>query len=922
MLSIGAMGSGQGSYYVGLAREDYYLNGGEPPGRWIGQGAERLGFTTSKVGGDVVEKATFLAAFEGFQVDGGQLVQNAGSERRQPGWDLTFSAPKSVSLVWALADPEVHKAISEAHFESVKAALSLVEDRATTRRGKGGAIHEKADLVIATFEHGTSRAQDPQLHTHALVLNLAVRADGTTGALESKAFYESKMAVGALYRAELSGRLQELGYQIEPSEEAFEITGVPQSLIKEMSKRRAEIETALENRGDEGARAAAFAALDTRTVKEHIAREILVEQWREVAEGHDFGPEAVRSLRSPAPQQEAKPSQQGAIPDLFQESARQGKPSAETLPHVFDDALRQLVEIGLDRVMAHNSHFGELDLVAAVAHESARMPFESGMRFSTEDIRQIVSERLKEARDLGSSNTGSGKIEHQIVPVGEAAGTGRRRREQEERYSTREMLNIEKKLMADIKPMSKGGHGFYVGEFTLQKAMLTIEASETLKAIKNAANPLSFGNKRILTKEQRAALEHITQREGTISVVSGMAGTGKTFMLNAAREAWEGSGLKVIGASVSGKATRGLKDGAGIDSRTLASLLWEPEQMSLYALKHHAKQLIRAAQGRTTYKLEGVQLDSKTVVVIDEAGMVGTKDMAQLVEKVRSAGAKLVLVGDSRQLQPVSAGGPFKAIEELVGAATLTEITRQKLDKNDHNPAWRREAVKAFAEQRAGDGLQAYKDRGFFTIRSQKEDAMKDLVKAWREKVTGKKAEEWPAKAKASVMKETLIFANTRIEVGMLNEMVQDERARNGELGFRSVKIQDQTIREKDRVIITQTDRTLNVDNGDLGVVKRLELITGKMLVKLDDGREVSLPYRHFDQVQLGYAITTHKGQGATVDNAFVLCGGAWTDREKAYVQASRARLETRFFTDSHKVSSDMSESNQKEIAYKLMYER
>lgn len=906
MLSIGAMGGGQGNYYVSLAREDYYLNGGEPPGLWLGEGAERLGFSSSGSAGSVVQREVFLAAFDGFQLDGGPLVQNAGSERRQPGWDLTFSAPKSVSLVWALADPETHHAIGEAHFESVKAALSLVEDLATTRRGKGGAVHEKADLVIATFEHGTSRAQDPQLHTHALVLNLAVREDGTTGALESKAFYENKMTVGALYRAELATRLMALGFEIECTEFSFEIKGVPESLITEMSKRRAEIETALESRGDEGARASAFAALDTRSVKEHIARETLVEQWRGIAERYDFGPDVVRSLRGVTPQQGVSPDTQEPAPNLYQEGTQQ---------QVSKDIVRRVLESALDQVMAHQSHFGELDLVQAMALGTYGKGIEAKM------IRQAVSEKLQECRTFGGSNIGSGKNEHQIVHVGEADGTGWRRHQKEDRYTTREMLNIEKKLLADVKQMTQGGDGFYVHGFRLQKAIWTVENSEMMKAREKAANPNSAENNRVLTKEQRAALEHITQKDGRLFVVSGMAGTGKTFLLNAAREAWETSGLNVIGASVSGKATRGLKDGSGIESRTMASLLWEPDQLSRYAFKHHAKQFLRAAQGKTTYKLEGVQLDNKSVVVIDEAGMVGTRDMAQLIEKVNKAGAKLVLVGDSRQLQPVSAGGPFKAIEEQIGAATLTEITRQKLDKNDKNPNWRREAVKDFADQRAGKALSAYDERGFVTHCHDEEGAMKALVSAWRETVKGKAPEEGIAKAKASVLKETLIFANTNGEVGMLNHMIQEGREKNGELGFRSVKIKGQTIREKDRVMITQTDRTLNVDNGDLGVVKRLELITGKMLVKLDDGREVSLPYRHFDQVQLGYAITTHKGQGVTVDNAFVLCGGAWADREKAYVQASRARLETRFFSASKNLVVDMGQSNQKELSIQLKFE-
>ena len=187
---IGAMGKGQGTYYVGLACEDYYLEGGEPPGRWLGQGAAALGLTGQ------VERELFLKAFDGCDANGRPLVQNAGDPKRQPGWDLTFSAPKSVSTVWAIGDSEMRTAIQDAFFASVKSAMKTVEEGATTRRGHGGEIKEAAQFVIATFEHGTSRAQDPNLHIHALVLNLGVRADGTTGTLESQNFYRWKMAVG------------------------------------------------------------------------------------------------------------------------------------------------------------------------------------------------------------------------------------------------------------------------------------------------------------------------------------------------------------------------------------------------------------------------------------------------------------------------------------------------------------------------------------------------------------------------------------------------------------------------------------------------------------------------------------------------------------------------------------------------------
>jgi len=143
------------------------------------------------------------------ELDGKNLVQNAGTKNRTPGWDCTFSAPKSVSVAWSQADKELGNEIRAAHAEAVNKALEYLEEKAGfTRRGKGGHEQKKCFLVFATYEHGTSRAQDPQLHTHALMLNAGVGEDGNTTALDTRQMYQYRFAAGALYRAELATQLE------------------------------------------------------------------------------------------------------------------------------------------------------------------------------------------------------------------------------------------------------------------------------------------------------------------------------------------------------------------------------------------------------------------------------------------------------------------------------------------------------------------------------------------------------------------------------------------------------------------------------------------------------------------------------------------------------------------------------------------
>ena len=298
ILSISAMsGGGQGKYYIGLAREDYYTKGGEPPGLWIGGGSKQISLDGT------VKPQQLRNLLLGFSPDGGlDLVRNAGDEKRQSGWDLTFSAPKSVSVIWALSSPDVRQQIQRAQFEAATTTLSFLEREAgIVRLGAGGREIEKARLIAAAFEHGTSRAQDPQLHTHVLLLNIGVRADGTTRALSSRPIYRMKMLAGRVYRESLALALErDLSVEIHRTNSSFSIAGVPDSVCRTFSKRREQILTALEERSLTSAIAAKIAALDTRPAKALIPREKLFAVWQEKGKELGFGTREVTELLSRA----------------------------------------------------------------------------------------------------------------------------------------------------------------------------------------------------------------------------------------------------------------------------------------------------------------------------------------------------------------------------------------------------------------------------------------------------------------------------------------------------------------------------------------------------------------------------------------------------------------------------------------------
>jgi Ti-type conjugative transfer relaxase TraA len=280
------------------AVEDYYSQGSEAtPSRWMGSAAPELGLHGA------VDRADLLATLQGFDPRTGEaLVQKAGVDRRYA-IDLTFSAPKSVSIAWAVGPDEVKKNIEAAQDRAVEKTLAFIEEKMSLgRRGsasEGTITKEHVKLLAAAYRHGSSRELDPQIHTHLMLQNLGLRADGTWGALNEKEIFEWKMALGAVYRAELASEINKnLGFGIEADREYFRLAGIPPELEEEFSKRRAQIETALKEKGWSGGKAAEVAALDTRKGKEATDAEILREQWTKISGEYGVTAESIQSLRS------------------------------------------------------------------------------------------------------------------------------------------------------------------------------------------------------------------------------------------------------------------------------------------------------------------------------------------------------------------------------------------------------------------------------------------------------------------------------------------------------------------------------------------------------------------------------------------------------------------------------------------------
>lgn len=841
MLSVSAMTSGQEVYYLTLAREDYYLAGGEPLGYWIGRGAQGLGLHGT------VERQDLRSALDGVGPDGERLTQEqhyTDGRARQPGWDLTFSAPKSVSVLWAVADPASRTKLQAAHDAAVRAALGYLEENAAvSRRGKGGGETERVGLLVSAFEHGTSRALDPQLHTHCLVVNAGLRQDGSWGALRSHDLYVHKMAAGALYRSELAHRLRhELGLELvrHKGNIGFEIAGVPQEVLDTFSKRRQEIEAALDKIGWSTAWISEKLAKSTREVKQHVAREKLFDVWSEAAQALGFGPEQAQAiLHGDRISWHRRPSLKKATKDAIK-----------------------------DAVQA-NGYFREREIVTNVANAT---------QVDGAGIEKVVAT----VRDSIATTKGVTELK---ATDGSAI------------FTTNDVLQYEESLLKRAEE-TKESDRHLVRASTVERAL---RSRDTIK------------------DDQKAALEYLTTGKGAIQCVSGMAGTGKTYLLDAARECWERDGYKVLGCALAARAALQLEAESGIKSCSVASLLHRADPRAKDLLKHHAKQFGRALKGRETYAWKKPKLDEKTILVIDEAGMLGTKSLERLITLVAEAGGKIVLVGDERQLQAIEAGGALAALRKRLGGVELVSITRQREE-------WMRDAVQQFADGDARGALTQYALAERLHVEVDRSAAKSRMIKDWNDQRT-------------SDLSQTIMLASTKEDVSELNRAAQAMRMKNGELKrFTAVKYGGELLHVGDRVMFLKNNAVLGVVNGDMGVIERTSYrsLLGKptVQVRLDkkerDVLGVMRPIRVTkelsgkDDLRLAYTMTVHKSQGGTFEKGFVLAGGWMQDRETAYVQMSRSKGETRIYASSAEAGEDLSnlaESMSRSRAKKMVQE-
>lgn len=583
--------SGQAASYY--EADDYYAEGGLSPSEWHGEGAEELGLS-----GDV-DRAQFRDLLDGKIADQQLGTVRDGALEHRPGWDVTLSAPKSVSI---MAEVAGDRRLIAAHGAAVKTALAHVEQHmAATRIREGGVVTREAtgNLVIASFQHGTSRAQDPQLHTHNVILNATRGEDGTWRSLEPRAIYQMQKQIGAIYRQELALKVRELGYEIATDKDSmFEIKGVSGEAMAAFSTRSAAIEAALGERSTTREEASAaekqIAALDTRQAKVSADQASLVKDWRETADKAGFGYEARLTLANAA------------------------KEKAATPEHKTDIAMRG--DMAADRNIAHAAEkLGERQSVFSASdlqEEAGRV-----------ELGKVSYAQIVEAIDRA---TKQGDLQPRVYVD--------RRGAEFSGFTTRNNVENEAKLLR----LEEQGRGI------VPPISSRMDAAKAVASAAAAGQRAGFG----WNADQRTATTQLLTSQNRITALQGFAGTAKTTTVLAtlAREA-EARGVSVTALAPTASAAMVLGDALGTRGDTVARHLLSPEHASF---------------------------GKPAVWIVDEASLLSARDTAKLFEQAEKQNARIILVGDIKQLGSVEAGAAFAQLQCAgMETARLGEIVRQ-----------------------------------------------------------------------------------------------------------------------------------------------------------------------------------------------------------------------------------------------------
>lgn len=810
-------------------REDYYLRGGSATGQWRGSGAAELGLEGP------VSAEGLVRLFDGEHPGAGAQL---GRRLRRDGvaaWDVTFSADKSVSLLWALGDADTREQVLEAFQEATFQAFGYLESVASSTRGaskipvvddhgesvcdESGRVKHRVQTwpiptsgyVAASFTEFTSRADDPQIHTHVVVANRVRGVDGVWRTIDGRLLFRYQLAAGYLHEAVLRrGLTERLGVEWQPVRNGMaDIEGFARNQIEAFSRRREQLQAWREEQGLADTPAARQrAVLATRGPKRDHRLEDLRVEWERRATAVGLTRERIERLMD------------------------RSRVVAPAEPQILFDGLASP-----DGLTAQASTFAKPEVVQAIA---AALP-EGGTR----DQIEALAETFLVSREVIPLLSRRGIHRSDLVDVDARA----------------ELESVDASTEPVIQPMRRGDGKMFpsveLGQYTtaellateqrtIDKALAGVGAGRWLVPYRLVEARLR--QHRHLTEGQREMVRRFATSGNVIDVGIGPAGSGKTAVMEVIGQLATMIGIPIVGAALAARAAAGLQAATGISATTLTRLLG------------HAG--------------EQTGLPSGVVVVVDEAGMVGTRQLAALTDLVEQASGKLILIGDDHQLPEIEAGGLFRALANRLPAVRLSDNIRQRNE-------WERVAL---TELRTGSVEQAvamYRQHRRLHVGPTREETMARAVQDWYHHVTA-----------TGDLTTGLLIGYDNSTVAQLNEQARSLLTASGRLHGPTLRAGERDIRAGDRIVCRRNQPRLDVLNGDLGTITTVEPDHGALVVQLDrDPETKELPNWYLDQgnVDYGYALTGHKAQGVTTGRTFTVLTGI-TDREWVYVTMSRGR--------------------------------
>lgn len=827
MLSITNMTSEQASHYH-KEEQNYYQKNNEI-GIWQGKGAESLNLQGN------ISHEQFDRLCHGINPITDEVLVDSS---KRAGTDLTFSAPKSVSILMELSNNEEELLIRQAHDKAVEETLKFIEENYSQTReqiqGERNTINT-GNLVIAKFQHDTSRELDPQLHTHSFVLNMTQKENGEWRALHNDELFKNKMLFGQMYRNQLAANLKELGYETEVTDARkglFEVKGVSNELMTEFSKRSEQVQKRFEELKKqypnmEESKLREMATLDSRKSKDKTLdrTQIRAENLKRAEAIQDISNlvQDCKNLKSEIKELTAK------------EYLNKAKDILTSKESVFtrEQLLRESMKLSL------GTHTLK-DFQKEIEKDNELVNFEKNI------------------------------------------------------YSTKEMIEIEKSIIQDAKDF--------------KNSFSEIASKETL-------NNFAEKNYSTMTTGQKESFTHILNSKDLICGVQGDAGTGKTFMLKAVKDFIEKSETKyeLQGLSFTGKAADEIQKEANIDSTTLHSFLNQKE------------------------------FKENQIYIVDEASMVGSKQMKELIEKAKETNSKIVLIGDTKQFQTLSAGGIFeqlqkdevmqtsimseskrantetmkslykdiknKDIEKAFETLEKKELIKESSDLNEVKEEYLKDkdntlliasknSDKNYLNESIRNALKSnFSNEKSFEIRENLNlnETEKHFAKYYKEKelVFIQKAFKG-LKAGSEAIIESVNQDRNTITIKSKDKEIEIDLKEHGEK-IASFQIKSKEFAVGEQVVFTKNDKKLNIKNGQIATIEKIE--KNEITFKRGD-ESLKIDSKKFNYFDYGYAITDYKSQGQTASKVIAVANSDMANTNSLYVQVTRAKNEIKIFTN------------------------